>query len=157
MMLSTCCSLCVFVSLSLFLRSRLQLVAGIAGDPSCRAGPRCQLYRTVVAQGLAWLGSGKGDDDRDGTGIDHGAGTGGKGGSAANVSRSYVAERGLLEDVVVQMVMTSGRHAADGLGVRGGEEGRGRRAGHADSGGGVWLRERWPRLDEHLAGTGRVR
>lgn len=119
-MLSTCCSLCV--SLSLFLRSRLQLVAGIAGDPSCRAGPRCQLYRTVVAQGLAWLGSGKGDDDGDGTGIDHGAGTGGKCGSAANVSRSYVAERGLLENVVVQMVMTSGRHAADGLGVRSGEE-----------------------------------
>lgn len=103
-------------------RATLQLVAGIAGDPSCRAGSRCQLNRTVIAQGLAWLGSGQRDDDRDGTGIDQRAGTGSKGGSAANVSRSYVAQRVLLEDVVVQMVMTSGRHAADSLRVRSGEE-----------------------------------
>lgn len=120
----TCTWECVCVQLSLpgLCASGSQLIACIARYPSCRRiWSHCQLYWTVVAQGLTWLRSWQRYDDRHGSGINHRARACSECGSAANVSRSYVTKWGLFEYMVMQMVMTSGRHAANGLRVRSGK------------------------------------
>lgn len=116
--------MCVCVQLSLpgLCASGSQLIACIARYPSCRRiWSHCQLYWTVVAQGLTWLRSWQRYDDRHGSGINHRARACSECGSAANVSRSYVTKWGLFEYMVMQMVMTSGRHAANSLRVRSGK------------------------------------
>lgn len=117
-------NVCVCVQLSLpgLCASGSQLIACIARYPSCRRiWSHCQLYWTVVAQGLTWLRSWQRYDDRHGSGINHRARACSECGSAANVSRSYVTKWGLFEYMVMQMVMTSGRHASNGLRVRSGK------------------------------------